>query len=117
MEKKRLPLTVKILNLIPRSFQKIIGYSFLGTKILQYFKSSDSKTAFDIDYGLKIYLELSNPFTWDLILGKDFEKASGAKSFGGNLANVYFNKNKAHLNLFSYIRSKFSIFSSAGIGR
>ena len=74
MEKKRLPLTVKILNLIPRSFQKTMGYSFLGTKILRRLKSSGSKTAFDIDYGLKIYLELSNPFTWDLILGKDFEK-------------------------------------------
>jgi len=72
--KKRLPLAVKILNLIPRSFQKTIGYSFLGNKILQRLKSSGSKTAFDIDYGLKIYLELSNPFTWDLILGKDFEK-------------------------------------------
>ena len=74
MEKKRLPLAVKILNLIPRSCQKTIGYSFLGNKILQRLKSSGSKTAFDIDYGLKIYLELSNPFTWDLILGKDFEK-------------------------------------------
>ena len=74
MEKKRLLLAVKILNLIPRSFQKIVGYSFLGTKILQRLKSSGSKTAFDIDYGLKIYLELSNPFTWDLILGKDLEK-------------------------------------------
>ena len=74
MGKKRLPLAVKILNLIPRSFQKIIGYSFLGTKILQRLKSSGSKTAFDIDYGLKIYLELSNPFTWDLVLEKDLEK-------------------------------------------
>ena len=54
MEKKRIPLTIKILNSIPRSFQKFIGYSFLGTKILQRLKSSGSKTAFDIDYGLKI---------------------------------------------------------------
>ena len=53
MGKKRLPLAVKILNLIPRSFQKTIGYSFLGNKILQRIKSSGSKTAFDIDYGLK----------------------------------------------------------------
>ena len=56
MEKKRLLLAVKILNLIPRSFQKTVGYSFLGTKILQRLKSSGAKTAFDIDYGLKIYL-------------------------------------------------------------
>ena len=74
MEKKRLPLTVKILNLFPRSFQKTMGYSFLGTKILRRLNSSGSKTAFDIDYGLKIYLELSNPFTWDLILGKILKK-------------------------------------------
>ena len=74
MEKKRLLLTIKILSLIPRPIQKFMGYSFLGTKLLQNLKKSGSKAAFDIDYGLKIYLELSNPFTWDLILGKDLEK-------------------------------------------
>jgi len=65
---------VKILRLIPRPIQKFIGYSFLGTKLVRWFKTSDSKTAFDIDNGLKIYLELSNPLTWDLVLGKDVEK-------------------------------------------
>tara|TARA_B110000263_G_C15309128_1_gene512059 strand:- start:3083 stop:3940 length:858 start_codon:yes stop_codon:yes gene_type:complete len=65
---------VKILSFIPRPIQKCIGYSFLGTKLVKWFKSSDSKTAFDIDNGLRIYLELSNPLTWDLVLGKDVEK-------------------------------------------
>ena len=74
MGKKRLLLAIKILNLIPRPIQKFIGYSFLGNKLLQRLKISGSKAAFDIDYGLKIYLELSNPFTWDLVLGKDLEK-------------------------------------------
>jgi len=74
MGKKRLLFTIKILNLIPRPLQKFMGYSFLGTKLLQRLKRSASKTEFDIDYGLKIYLELSNPFTWDLVLGKDLEK-------------------------------------------
>ena len=74
MSKKRLLFTIKILNLIPRPVQKFMGYSFLGTKLLQRLKRSGSKTEFDIDYGLKIYLELSNPFTWDLVLGKDLEK-------------------------------------------
>ena len=74
MEKKRLLLIIKILSLIPRPIQKFIGYSFLGTKLLQNLKRSGSKAAFDIDYGLKIFLELSNPLTWDLVLGKDVEK-------------------------------------------
>tara|TARA_B110001454_G_scaffold77216_1_gene74805 strand:- start:2074 stop:2919 length:846 start_codon:yes stop_codon:yes gene_type:complete len=65
---------VKFLRLIPRPIQKFIGYSFLGTKLVRWFKTSDSKKAFDIDNGLKIYLELSNPLTWDLVLGKDVEK-------------------------------------------
>jgi len=74
VKKKRLLSVVKILTLIPRPIQKFIGYSFLGNKLLQRLKRSGSKAAFDIDYGLKIYLELSNPFTWDLVLGKDLEK-------------------------------------------
>ena len=74
MKRKRLLLTIKILSLIPRPIQKFIGYSFLGTKLLQNLKRSGSKAAFDIDYGLKIFLELSNPLTWDLVLGKDVEK-------------------------------------------
>ena len=74
MKRKRLLLTIKILSLIPRPIQKFIGYSFLGTKLLQNLKRSGSNVAFDIDYGLKIFLELSNPLTWDLVLGKDVEK-------------------------------------------
>ena len=74
MKRKRLLLTIKILSLIRRPIQKFIGYSFLGTKLLQNLKKSGSKAAFDIDYGLKIFLELSNPLTWDLVLGKDVEK-------------------------------------------
>ena len=74
MGRKRLLLTIKILSLIPRPIQKFLGYSFLGTKLLQNLKRSGSKAAFDIEHGLKIYLELSNPFTWDLVLEKDLEK-------------------------------------------
>jgi len=74
MGKKRLLLAIKILSLIPRPIQKFMGYSFLGTILLQSLKKSGSKAAFNIDHGLKIYLELSNPFTWDLVLGKDLEK-------------------------------------------
>ena len=59
MEKKKLMLIIKILTLIPRPIQKFIGYSFLGTKILQRLKKSNSSTAFDINGGLKIYLELN----------------------------------------------------------
>ena len=71
MGKKKLLLTIKILSLIPRPIQKFLGYSFLGTKLLQNLKGAGSKATFDIQHGLKIYLELSNPFTWDLVLGKD----------------------------------------------
>ena len=53
MEKKRLLLTIKILSLIPRPIQKFMGYSFLGTKLLQNLKRSGSKEAFDIEHGLK----------------------------------------------------------------
>ena len=74
MGRKRLLLAIKILSLIPRPIQKFLGYSFLGTKLVQNLKGSGSKATFDIEHGLKIYLELSNPFTWDLVLGTDLEK-------------------------------------------
>ena len=66
---------VKCLNLVPRPIQKKIGYSSFGSYLLKRIKRSDSKVPFLIDNDLEINLELSNPLTWDLILGKDLEKA------------------------------------------
>ena len=91
---------VKILRLIPRPIQKFIGYSFLGTKLVRWFKTSDSKTAFDIDNGLKIYLELSNPLTWDLVLGKDVEK-DVKDQFLQNILFKYYSINTVRNNLCS----------------
>tara|TARA_A100001037_G_scaffold289234_1_gene300764 strand:- start:51 stop:881 length:831 start_codon:yes stop_codon:yes gene_type:complete len=65
---------VKCLNLIPRPIQKVIGYSSFGTYFLKRIKRSNSKIPFSIDNDIKINLELSNPLTWDLILGKDLEQ-------------------------------------------
>lgn len=73
--RKRIVFMVKCLNLVPRPIQKKIGYSSFGSYLLKRIKRSNSKVPFLIDNDLEINLELSNPLTWDLILGKDLEKA------------------------------------------
>ena len=75
VNKKRIILLVKCLNLIPRPIQKIIGYSSFGSYLLKRIKRSNSKIPFVIDNQIKINLELANPLTWDLILGKDLERS------------------------------------------
>ena len=74
-KKHQIIFIVKCLNLIPRPIQKFIGYSSFGSYLLKRIKRSNSKIPFSIDNDLKINLELSNPLTWDLILGKDLEKS------------------------------------------
>lgn len=73
--KSRIIFIVKCLNLIPRPIQKFIGYSSFGSYFLKRIKRSNSKIPFSIDNDIRINLELSNPLTWDLILGKDLEKS------------------------------------------
>lgn len=67
---------IKLLNLLPKPFLKKIAYTKIGSKIVNIIKKRDtkSKNGYDIGYGLKMYLDLAVPHTWDLILGTDGEK-------------------------------------------
>ena len=65
-------LLIKILNKAPVSFMKVFGYSNIGSKIVSVFRK-DSKVYYNIEHGVKIFLDITNPLTWQLILGHDIE--------------------------------------------
>ena len=67
-------ILIKLLNRIPHPVLVKFGYSKIGSKIVNVVKKSQSKTVHETPYGVKIYLDLANPSTWDLIQGKDPEK-------------------------------------------
>jgi FkbM family methyltransferase len=64
---------IKILNRIPRTLLIKIGYSKLGEFIIKKLKNNKSQKKCEIENGIKIYFDLTNPLTWELILKKDFE--------------------------------------------
>ncbi len=65
---------IKLVNRIPHSLLIKFGYSKIGSRIVYFIKKNKSKTIHEISYGVKIYVDLTNPRTWDLIEGKDSEK-------------------------------------------
>ena len=67
-------ILIKIVNRIPHSLLVKFGYSKLGSKIVNVVKKTKSKTVHEIPFGVKIFVDLTNPRTWDLIEGKDPEK-------------------------------------------
>jgi len=69
-------ILIKIVNRIPHSLLVKFGYSKLGSKIVNVVKKTKSKTVHEIPFGVKIFVDLTNPRTWDLIEGKDPEKKS-----------------------------------------
>lgn len=67
-------ILIKFLNRIPPTLLVKVGYSRIGSKIVNEIRKSESKTVHEISYGVKIYYDLTNPRTWELIAGKDPEK-------------------------------------------
>lgn len=53
---------------------KIIGYSLIGSTIATKIRRKESQTHFNIDNGVEIFVDYTNPLTWELILKKDVEK-------------------------------------------
>lgn len=65
---------ISLLNLIPTPLMKIIGYSLIGSTIATKIRRKESQTHFNIDNGVEIFVDYTNPLTWELILKKDVEK-------------------------------------------
>lgn len=66
-------LILKIINKIPRPILLKIGYSKIGSKIVRIIKEKQSKKWFDVGNDVKMYLDITNPYTWDLINGNEHE--------------------------------------------
>ena len=67
-------ILLKMLNALPRSWLVKFGYSKIGSKMVQRIKQNQAKRWFDID-GVKMYLDITNPHTWDLRNNKKYEIA------------------------------------------
>ena len=94
------------MNLIPIPFLKWLGYSRIGSSIVSKMRIKQSQDHFNIDNGVKIFLDFTNPLTWELILKKDVEK---------NIKKVFLNNISpgdivvdvgAHIGEYSIIGSK-----------
>jgi len=66
----------KILNLMPKKVKRDLGYSKLGSKVVEHYKMKDSseKSIHTLKNGIKIYSDLFNLRESDLIEGKDLEE-------------------------------------------
>lgn len=67
-------ILIKLVGFIPDSVLIKIGYSKIGSKIIKIIKKRQSSRIVDIGNGIKMYLDLTNPHTWDLAQGKEDEK-------------------------------------------
>jgi len=65
-------ILLRILNIFPRSWLIKIGYSKIGSKIVQRVKQNQANQWFDIN-GVKMHLDITNPQTWDLRNNKNYE--------------------------------------------
>jgi len=67
----------RVLNLVPSKFLLRIGYSWIGRNFVVLIKNSklNQNRWEEIGYGVKMYVDLVDPHTWQLSLGKDKEKA------------------------------------------
>jgi len=65
-------ILLRMLNIFPRSWLVKFGYSKLGSKLVQWVKQNQADRWFDID-GVKMYLDITNPQTWDLRDEKSYE--------------------------------------------
>jgi len=77
-------LIVKILDKIPRSMLLKFGYSKIGSKLIKTVRERQLQKAYDVGYGVKMYLDITNPYTWDLIEGREHED-NVKKTFRNNI--------------------------------
>ena len=66
-------LILKIINKIPRSILLKIGYSKIGSKMVKFVKEKQSQKWYDVGNDVKMYLDITNPYSWDLIDGNEHE--------------------------------------------
>jgi len=64
---------LKILNKVPRPLLIKFGYSRIGSKIVKLFKEKQTQKWYEVGYGVKMYLDITNPHTWDLVEGREYE--------------------------------------------
>lgn len=72
MDIRKIMILLRILNIFPRSWLIKIGYSKIGSKIVQRVKQNQANQWFDIN-GVKMHLDITNPQTWDLRNNKNYE--------------------------------------------
>jgi len=66
-------IIAKILNKIPRSMLVKFGYSKIGSKLIKAVREKQSLKWYDVGYGVKMYLDITNPYTWDLAEEREHE--------------------------------------------
>ena len=64
---------MKFLDIFPRSLLIKFGYTSFGSKLVKTLRKKNTKTWYELKNGIKLYLDLTNPHTWDLIQDKDPE--------------------------------------------
>ena len=69
---KTVMILLRVLDIFPRSWLVKFGYSKIGSKIVQRVKQNQANRWFDIN-GVKMYLDITNPHTWDLRNNKNYE--------------------------------------------
>ena len=70
----------KIINLIPKKVMRELGYSKLGSKIVEHYKMKDhsKKCIYTLKDGIKIYSDLFNPREFELLEDKREHKTKEA---------------------------------------
>ena len=70
-----LHIILKFMNLLPKKLLLFVGYSKIGSKIIKIIKKSriNLTSSYEIGFGVKMYVDLVDPHTWNLALGKDDE--------------------------------------------
>jgi len=66
-------ILIKLLNRIPHTPIVKFGYSKIGSKLVKIVKEKQSQKFYEVAYGIKMFLDITNPYTWDLIEGKENE--------------------------------------------
>jgi len=67
-------ILMKILDKIPRKLLVFLGYSKIGSSVIKQIRKKESSEGYELENGIKMYLDLANPLTWELIQKKDPEK-------------------------------------------
>ena len=65
---------IKIINFLPRSWLAKIGNSRFSSTIINQIRKKGFKKWYELDYGIKIYFDPTDPHLIDMINGRDPEK-------------------------------------------